>query len=300
MVLKEFAEYIEQHILTGWMEDAQASVEAVRKNNGAFYQGLYIRRSKEPATPMVYLDDYYHMYRMGRPMEDILEQIREEYQWAMERVEECLFDLSHYEYIRDRIIYRLVNFEKNRDMLMECPHIRLYDLAITFRWVAYQDSVGISSALITNEEIGLWNITLHELLLSAERNTRRLFPEKIAGMEDFIEENGGKIVERDCDYPMYIITNEQQINGASVILYEGVLQEFAMANEEDYYILPSSIHEMILIPAHEITDPPALFDMVREVNNTIVAKDDILSDSVYFYDYRQEKLVPLRRKRTDA
>ena len=74
------------------------------------------------------------------------------------------------------------------------------------------------------------------------------------------------------------MTNEQEVNGASVLLYDNVLESFALEKKTDFYILPSSIHEVILVPSNKIDDPSALFTMVSDANNTVVALGDILSD----------------------
>ena len=92
---------------------------------------------------------------------------------------------------------------------------------------------------------------------------------------------------------MYVMTNEQQINGATVLIYDNVIQEFACQKNTSLYILPSSIHEMILIPAEEFGDPSGLRALVREANHSIVSLGDILSDSVYFYDLERKKIVLL-------
>ena len=89
-------------------------------------------------------------------------------------------------------------------------------------------------------------------------------------------------------FPMYVMTNEQQINGASVMLYEGIFRRFTRVHPSDYYILPSSIHELILVPANEVHVPEELFDIVKNANDTVVSQDDYLSDSVYFYDYQND------------
>lgn len=97
--------------------------------------------------------------------------------------------------------------------------------------------------------------------------------------------------------PMYIMTNEQEVNGASVLLYDNVLESFALEKKTDFYILPSSIHEVILVPSNKIDDPSALFTMVSDANNTVVALGDILSDSVYYYNRRKNQIVPVGKER---
>lgn len=293
MTFEEFQDYIEQHILDGWMENAEVTITSVRKNNGIIYKGLHIRAEQESVSPSIYLDDYYAYYLRGESLEAIIRRIREEYVWAMEKVASYHINLSRFEYIKDRVIYRLVNYEKNKEILEDCPFIRLYDLAVTFRWVAHSDEIGVSTALITKQELELWNISLHELLLTAQNNTRRLFPPRIVDLNHLLQQMGKDISEFEDSVPMYVMTNEQQINGATVLIYDNVIQEFACQKNTSLYILPSSIHEIILIPAEEFGDPSGLRALVREANHSIVSLGDILSDSVYFYDLERKKIVLL-------
>ena len=199
--------------------------------------------------------------------------------------------------MRDRIVYRLVNYEKNKEILEDCPHLRLYDLALTFRWVAHSDDIGISTALVTNQELQVWGISMNELLLAARENTPRLFPVHMIDMDEMIAQAGIPISLDESAIPMYIMTNEQEVNGASVLLYDNVLESFALEKKTDFYILPSSIHEVILVPSNKIDDPSALFTMVSDANNTVVALGDILSDSVYYYNRRKNQIVPVGKER---
>lgn len=297
MTFEVFQLYIREHILEGWKEDADVETSIVKKNNGIELCGLYIKRKEEQISPTIYLDEYYDYYLKGEDLEEIIIRIREEYEWKVSRVASYHFNLEKFEYVRDRIVYRLVNYEKNREILEECPHLKLYDLALTFRWVAHSDDIGISTALVTNQEMRAWEISMNELLLAARENTPRLFPAHMVDMEEMIQKAGIPVPEEESSIPMYIMTNQQEVNGASVLLYDNVLERFAQRKKTDFYILPSSIHEVILVPSDRIDDPSSLFTMVEDANNTVVALGDILSDSVYYYSRRKNQIIPVKEER---
>lgn len=297
MTFEAFQSYIKENVLKEWREDADIEMAVVRKNNGIELCGLYIRREEEQISPTIYLDEYYSYYLKGEALEEIITRIWEEYEWKISRVADYHFNLEKFEYVRDRIVYRLVNYEKNKEILEDCPHLRLYDLALTFRWVAHSDDIGISTALVTNQELQVWGISMNELLLAARENTPRLFPVHMIDMDEMIAQAGIPISLDESAIPMYIMTNEQEVNGASVLLYDNVLESFALEKKTDFYILPSSIHEVILVPSNKIDDPSALFTMVSDANNTVVALGDILSDSVYYYNRRKNQIVPVGKER---
>lgn len=240
--------------------------------------------------PAIYLEPYYEKFTSGDSLYSIVRELRESYEWSMTRMGSYEFDLTNYNYVKDKLIYRLVNYEKNKDMLKGCPHIRLEDLALTFRWLAHEDSIGISTALVTYQELELWDVTSEEILLDAQRNTRRLFPGKIMIFDELFSSYMGGDYELDDYIPMYIVTNKQQINGACVILYDSFLKDFTSENPGNYYILPSSIHEMILVPADSVTNPENLQEIVQHANETVVNVDEYLSDSVYYYDREDDNI----------
>lgn len=124
----------------------------------------------------------------------------------------------------------------------------------------------------------------------ASENTPRLFPAKIYDMDKIF---GGFFWEEDSHVPMYILTNEQGMNGASCLLYTDILKDFSKKHGGDIYILPLSIHEVILIPADKISDLTKLYEAVSGANSNFVAETDILSNSIYFYDRSKDQIQTL-------
>ena len=90
--------------------------------------------------------------------------------------------------------------------------------------------------------------------------------------------------------PMYVLTNRKRCNGAACVLYEQVLENFAKKINDNLYILPSSVHEVIMIPASFAGKASQLREMVEEINATQVEDEEVLSDSVYFFNRMTKKL----------
>ena len=91
--------------------------------------------------------------------------------------------------------------------------------------------------------------------------------------------------------PMYVLTNQQKLYGAACMLYPGVLKAFSEENGQDFYVLPSSVHEVILIPAEPGTNEALLREIVTEINRTQVAKDEVLADSIYYYSRNRDQII---------
>ena len=291
MNFEEFKAWVKENITSeDWKETSQVEISVVKKNNGVSKAGLSIREEEQDASPLLYLDDYYIHYQNGEILENVIKKIRDDYNEKVQMFAAKIPNLQEFENVRGKVIYRLVNYEKNKELLEACPHTRLHDLAVTFRWVARIDDVGVSTSLITNKQVKEWGVSVNDLVLAARQNTPRLFPAKIIDMEEMLAGMVSFILYPSA-IPMYILTNEQELNGASALLYGDILKDFANKKGSDMYILPSSIHEVIMVPADRIDDPKGLSSMVHEANTTVVSTGDVLSDSVYYYDRKKDQIL---------
>ena len=89
---------------------------------------------------------------------------------------------------------------------------------------------------------------------------------------------------------MYIVTNVRMVNGASSILYEGFLRRFAKDHPGNFYIIPSSIHEVVLVPEDMVEEPDHLASVISQANEAVVQPEEVLSDSLYYYDADQDSI----------
>ena len=291
MNFEEFKAWVKENITSkDWKETSQVEISVVKKNNGVSKAGLSIREDEHDVSPLLYLDDYYIHYQNSELLENIIRNIRADYDKKVQMAAVKIPNLQEFENIHGRVIYRLVNYEKNKEILEGCPHIRLYDLAVTFRWVARIDDVGVSTSLITNKQVKEWGVSVNDLVLAARQNTPRLFPAQIIDMEEMLAGMVSFILYPST-IPMYILTNKQELNGASALLYGDILKDFANKKGADMYILPSSIHEVIMVPADRINDPTKLLSIVHDANTTVVSIGDVLSDSVYYYDRKKDQIL---------
>lgn len=283
MVFNAFAklvkERIPEYLLQYDIEDVR--LESVTKNNGVVCTGLVICVRGENISPNIYLEYFYMMHKSGQDIDDILKAIRAEYEKARGQLYVKQYQTMDENVVRDNLFLKLINREKNKEMLEGCPYIPFHDLAITFRYLVGHDEEGIASAILRDKDMELWNLTTDEVFRLAQENTMRLFPLRLARMNDILPSGLPEI--SDCP-DMYVLTNRQQINGASCMLYRDVLEQFGEQVECGFYILPSSIHEVLLLPDCCGIDADYLRKSVREINACAVADMDYLSDNVYYYD----------------
>lgn len=195
---------------------------------------------------------------------------------------------------KDNIVFQLVNTEQNREMLAEVPHREFQDLSIIYRWVVKVDAEGIQSTVVKNGLAEQFGVNEEQLFKLAAENTRRIFPPCIKSMNEVLLEMFEKdgmpreiaemmLGEMPADRMMYVISNDRGINGAISMLYEDKLHSLAMELENDLYILPSSVHEVIAVSV-DMGEPYELAQMVSEINMDQVALEERLSNQVYHYD----------------
>jgi len=263
----------------------------LEKNNGVMMDGLSIRKEGRRVAPMIYLDACYKEYLEGRSLKGICEQILE----CCEAPDfEQQFDVDFFRdprQVRPVIVYKLVHYEKNREQLQDIPHLPFLDLAVVFYCLLTDTPVGNATVLIHNSHLELWGRNTAWLYEAAKENTRRLLPECLVSMEEMLcELSGGQQETEGAGVPMYVLTNSRKSFGAACLLYEGVLGKCLERFGESYYLLPSSVHEMILLPASAVGDSRELCALVREMNRTQVRDTEVLSDSVYYYSRESRRL----------
>lgn len=280
----------------------------VMKNNSLELHSLVVRREEISIAPNIYLKPYYEAYLQGVTLDEIIDRLCMIYDSCSspEQNQSISYTLQE---MKSYICYRLVSYEKNRKLLKTVPYFRYLDLAVTFHCLVRDDEEGIGTIRITNEHVELWGITTEELKELANSNTKRLFPATIRSMEEVLlgmlkgrvdseaEDrkdsalDGGPGGRESRPKPMmYVLSNQKGINGATCLLYPEVIRSFAEELKADLYILPSSIHEIILIPADQRMKVEALNRMVEEVNRTQVAEEEVLSDHVYYYSREKDMI----------
>lgn len=264
----------------------------VMKNNSLELDSLVVLKEGKNFAPNIYLNAYYESFIAGTSMSEVIDRICMIYEHCAIPIVQEDFEYS-LELMSPHIFFRLISLERNKKLLTEIPYVKFLDLAITFHCLVRSEAEGIGTIRITNDHIEQWGITCDELKELAYNNTNRLFPPIIRPMDEVIKEllydddTDNEIFDyEDLDgdtYPMYILTNEKGINGASSLVYKDVIRDFAQRINSDIYILPSSIHEIILIPKDELDEKERFEKMVIEINETQVPPEEVLSDQVYMY-----------------
>ena len=290
---ERFEEMVRSMASERFGEGTNVTVTNVLKENGVRLTGLSIKENNSLCAPTCYIDDYYNE---DGELEEMAERAVNAVVHAVTSQEGVDSDelsfFRSYEKVKDMICYRVINAGRNEELLKEIPYIRYHDLAICFYVTIQFKRIGRGTILIRNGHMEEWGVDADQLMEDAKRNTEKLCGGMMVPMEDILMENlvgvpiqCEGVSDRESHMRMYVLTNQDRIYGAAVLFYGGWLEKIR-EKLGNYYIIPSSMHELIIVvpPANEEGDESSLREIVREVNEKEIAPRDYLSDTVYYYD----------------
>ncbi|MBR4605317.1 MAG: hypothetical protein IKO41_03730 [Lachnospiraceae bacterium] len=273
--------------------DVEVTVQTVEKNNGVVLTGIMVKEKTMNVAPTVYVDGFLTAIENGEmEVEDAAFKVAHAIEEGMPSHEVRVDWYTKWETVRDKVQLRLVNAHKNEQRLADMPHRALLDMQLIYCCDFEDSQIGKGSITVHDSHMKQWGVTEEDLYEAARVNTRRVSQVRVIPMEKVLmelmggpgrdDDEGDKF---DFDYgcfPMLIVTNRSRVYGACGILYEDVCKKISEAFDGDFFILPSSVHEVIVLKNEGRGDE--LLEMVKEVNATQVDPQDVLSDAVYYYD----------------
>lgn len=289
MDYKSFTERI-VHLLQERMgADYSVKVTNVTKNNDIQLTGVIMMKDSDRISPTIYLEEPYRQYCSGVNMWEVTDRIIELHRERAQNVDLNIDFFKEFGLVRDRIFHKLINYEKNRKFLEDVPYVRWRDLAVVFYYAVDEKVLGRASILIHNNHIAMWEQTADSLFRISQYNMKQSMPELLIPMRKLVEEMTGAKLEQTNEIKMYVLTNQAKLNGASAMLYSDKIRELADSLQSDLMILPSSVHEVLLLPDDSEHQYDFYRQMVEEVNTTQVEPEEILSYNLYRYS--REKAV---------
>jgi len=259
--------------------DATVEVNEVVKNNDIRLHGITIRKSNNPVAPCIYLESFYKRYEDGDSLNDVLYDIAD-MRVRNERQDINVDDFCSWDKIKDKVVVKLINKNMSDGYLKDKPHKTFGDLATVYMIEASSDG----HAAINDRIFDEYNITLDELHDTAMDNLVKQFDFK--GMREVLISMGipEQIIPVDTTDEMYVLTTQSKMFGASLILSDSIMKTIREKIGKDFVIIPSSIHEVIILPIPEenmsISD---IMEMINSVNSGSLENTDVLSDHPYLY-----------------
>lgn len=302
-----FVEQIKKAVSAKLESNFSVQLHQTIKNNGEKRTGILIETQGVNISPIIYLEEYYESYQNGKGVEEIADEIKRFFfeikkteSWSCEK-------LLSYENVKNQIGIRLINTSRNREILKEVPHIKFWDLSAIFYILLNVSNDGTASMVIRNQHMEQWKIQLGTLWEDALKNKIKYLRPEFCTMSDALREAVFLSVKQKYEYTgnlfesyegkqdrdeMYVLSNHIRSYGASCIIYPSIPERIGRILEDDYYIIPSSVHELIIIPAEgsEIC-PDEINEMIQTVNRDMVSREEVLSEHCYKYLREDNKII---------
>lgn len=285
--VKQFLSELQQNME---QQGVELHRQEVTKNNGVVKDGVAVRYPDSNVAPTVYLDDLYEMHKDGYSVSELVDTTTANLERHKNMAPEM--PVLTTESAMENLYCTVVNTADNEEMLQNVPHEKLEDLSVVARFRVGEDG----SFLVTNDICKTLQMTSEEVMEAAHANTDRA-EYKCQSMGEVMrelmihdgmpEDYADELIQMQGEQcPMWILSNESRVDGAVAITSQETLKAAHEKLGEDFYVLPSSRHEVILVPQSMVSDVEDLKKMVHEVNATEVSKIDKLSDSVYLFNGR--------------
>ena len=289
--------------LFGNGDEINISVNEVKKLNES-YEAITATPEGSNIGVNIGIDKFYDAYENGTSFDELVDRAEDVIMKGLnERPDFNLDSLSDYSQMKEKLAMEVVSAENNKEMLETVPHQNLEDMAVVYRFVLNSDDEGRASILVTNQLIENMGVTPEQLHADALENAPKIKPVEIKGMSEVMAEMMG-VEQAEMmgifpvapeDEKIYVATVPDKVHGAGVLAYQNFMDQAAERAGGDFYILPSSLHEVLIVPDNGEMGLKDLEAMVKEVNATQVAPADKLTDSVYHYDSK-EKIFELGEK----
>lgn len=296
MTLERFTEEVRKNVEEK-LPNVSVRVTHVRKNNGVQLVGLVFVAKDTNISPTVYMEEFYDAYHMGQSICEIADRIVTIYTMSMPK-DTINFDFfKEYDKVKDRICFRLIHAVENEDFLEQVPFLPYLDLAIVFYYSLESEVLGDGSIQIYNNHTNMWNVTARELYEAALTNMPVICPAEFSPLADVVCGMAGDMEEelveelRMAQPRLYMLSNEKRTNGAATMLYPEIMERIYEEIGGNFYIIPSSVHELILWGDDGSADPEGLAAMITEVNHTQLREEEILAHHSYYYDGKDKRIL---------
>ena len=261
--------------------DFSVTTETIEKLTES-YAALSVKNEKLDLALCMHIDDLYEQYQESGSMEKVVKEVNRLVETKLSPVSMPwkVSDVFEYEKVKDKLFLRVTNLFDTKKFTAGCPHRDYGEFTLTAHIKMGEIPDGLCSTPVTNKILERYGISEDELFEAAFENAKKLFPAELIQME------------LDHGFRMYTITNTLRTNGAAALFYPGMIDKLLELVGEDVYVVPSSIHEMMIYPYSIFPDGDKdLKKVLHNANRTLVQKGETLSENVYLITKEERKLV---------
>ena len=298
---QELAGDIKDRLDTRTDVEHEVEIHKVDKMNET-YDAITVKPENGSIGVNINATQLFDKYQEGMDYDRIVDQASDMAWNALDNHPDFNLDaITDYSQMKEKLAMEVVSAERNAELLETVPHKNIEDMAVVYRIVLDSSDEGRSSILITNKMLDSYGISAEQLHNDAMQIAPEIRPAVIKGMSEVMAEMMGAEqaemlgLAHSQDEPMLVATVPDKTQGAGILAYENFMDQAAERVGGDFFILPSSIHEILIVKDDGNFDRAALEQMVKEVNATTVSPEDKLTDSVYHYDSK-DRIFELAEK----
>ena len=283
MDYKEFAGLVKADLQEAF-PGASVTEAHVGKLQGQSYEGLTVTPENGRTGVSLDLNPFFEMFNSGMDYGEVIDGITDKLEMGMSQIPEIRTDrLSDYNAMKGHLVLQVIGQDGNEEMLSKVPHREMEDMAVVYRFDLGDSPSGNMSVLINDSMMERYGITVEQLHQDALAAAPLNRPPVIRGMNEVLAEMMGGPIPGTPDF-LYVATTPDTVQGAAVIAYPGFLDMAAEKLGGDFAVLPSSVHEVLLVPDDGRTDMAVFKQMVSQINDAEVRPEDRLTDNAYHYD----------------
>lgn len=305
--MQEFIEHIKDNLTDflpeGISENATVSIQEVVKGNDQKLIGVAIHEPDRNVSPTIYIDSMMDEYKDGTPIDVLMGRIVDIYM-EHRNPNQLNFDVSQitdYENIKDMLVTKAINKDLSSEFLETVPHKEFGDLAIICQIRLNEFEGNVASITVRDDLLRQWGKDFDEVMDVAVGNDLMVTEPKLVPMQAIMsslmfgeeyEQDSFLPTNEEQGMPMFVLQTSDKINGAKLLNQPELMEQVAEFFDSDFIVLPSSIHEAIIIPQGENAfSLSELGQMVRDVNGSEVNPDEVLSDHAYVYSKEEKALT---------
>ncbi len=293
MDFKEFTDKLEQDLKVA-LEDGPLGASIKRhemeKMQGQSYTALTVMPADKNVGININVDVLYEQMQYGASYQNVLSHaLNQATAFVQDSPQFDVSSITDYEQTKSKLFVEVVGAERNAAMLEKLPHVQIEDMAMVYRIQIAEKDGEIASTLVTNQLMATMGVTADQLHQDALANSVEMKPVKVQKLSEMLAEMTEVPVEiiESSTPPVFVVTNEDKIKGASALFYPDTMEQLSKEVGGDFFVLPSSIHEVLVMPDTGDMSAEELKEMVTSINVDVVDPADILTDQVYHFDAKE-------------
>lgn len=305
MTFDEFQELVEEKILV-YLPDAYENAEVqtfyMNSLNGSFH-ALQVNGGKAGYCPAINIEKYYEEYQTGKTVDEVLHEMAGVVVENRRMVDVDV--MKDYEKASKRLFIRVSSVIRNLAFLKRVPHRIVDDLVLTYHVAIDLSPEEFGSGVITYDVMQMYGVTEEQLYYDAMRSCPDVLGASVQSLDEVLFHGPAPFDDCGAAREIRIVTGSKAKFGAAILFCPDMMRDIAQEMQSSYFVIPSSIHEVMLIPTDDPSDYERLEGIVHSVNASCVKWRDLLSDHVYYYDAeidmfsRADRFVELQKEAED-